>query len=136
MSKFVSNDFVDIWYDEEYKAIINIWKTPPTTDEFKEGMNQTIEAFKKYGTGVLISHTSDLGALDPEDQEWSTTDWISRALPAGYRKFAVITSPDIFAKMSVEETLTEVKTAHATLEIQYFPTEEEARKWIKESENL
>ncbi len=136
MELFLKESYVEIYYDSELNAVYNKWITAPTSEEFKEGMNQTIEAFKKFKTGILIGDTAELGAIDPDDQEWSTTDWISRALPAGYRKFAVIISSDIFAKMSVEDTLTEVQTGNSTLEIQYFPSEEAARSWVKESEGL
>jgi hypothetical protein len=133
MKVFFEESFIRISYDQELNTVFSEWLTAPTSEEFRQGMNQMIEAFKEFNTGILMSNTANIGAIDPDDQEWSTTDWIARALPAGYKQFAVITSPDIFAQMSVEDTLTEVQLANSTLKIQYFDNEADARQWIKES---
>lgn len=116
-------------YDEELDAIVEKWVTSPTSEEFRTAMDKIIDLMAEYKTGALLGDTKELGALSEEDQQWSFTDWLERALKVGYHSFAVIISPDIFAQMSVEDTLTEVQ-AKTTVTIQYFDDEEKAREWI------
>ncbi|MFP4294109.1 MAG: hypothetical protein ACLFQ0_20950, partial [Cyclobacteriaceae bacterium] len=106
-------------YDAELDAIVETWVTSPTSEEFRTGMNKIIDLMAKHKTGALLGDTKELGALSEEDQQWSFTDWLARALEVGYHSFAVIISPDIFAQMSVEDTLTEVQ-AKTKVTIQYF----------------
>lgn len=121
--------YFQAYYDEELDAIVETWVTSPTSEEFRTGMNKIIDMMAHYKTGALLGDTKELGALSEEDQQWSFTDWLTRALEVGYHSFAVIISPDIFAQMSVEDTLTEVQ-AKTTVTIQYFDDEEKAREWI------
>jgi len=132
MTVHLENSFIEISYDENINAIVNNWKTAPTSAEFRQGMNAAVEAMRRFDTGALISDTGKLGALSEEDQQWSYTEWLQQALQAGYHSFAVIVSPDIFAQMSVEDTLSQVQN----VTIQYFESYEEGRKWLKENEKV
>jgi len=122
--------YFSAYYDAELDAIVETWVTSPTSEEFRTGMNKIIDLMAEHKTGALLGDTKELGALSEEDQQWSFTDWLARALEVGYHSFAVIISSDIFAQMSVEDTLTEVQ-AKTTVTIQYFGDEDKAREWIK-----
>ncbi len=128
--KNVDLGFFQARYDEQLDAIVETWCTAPTSEEFRIGMNKIIDLMKANQTGALIGDTRELGAMSEEDQQWSFTDWLTRALEVGYHSFAVIVSSDVFAQMSVEDTLTEVQ-AKTTVTIQYFDDEEKAREWIE-----
>ncbi len=130
MKTYFNESFITVEYNEELNTVCPVWKEAPTSEEFRLGMNKVIEAMKEYNTGILKSDTAKIGAMDPEDGTWSATDWLDRAVKVGYRKFAVIISPDIFAQMSVEDTLNQVNG----VEIKYFPSDAEATAWIKETE--
>jgi len=129
MSK-VDLGYFQAHYDADLDAIVEAWITSPTSEEFRIGMNKIIDLMAEHKTGALLGDTKELGALSEEDQQWSFTEWLEKALQVGYHSFAVIISPDIFAQMSVEDTLTEVQ-AKTTVTIQYFDDEEKAREWIK-----
>ena len=132
MISYLDNSYVAIQYNESTNSVEIHWKTPPTSEEFREGMNHAIEAMKKHQTGALLSDTTNLGALSEEDQQWSYTDWLQRALAVGYHSFAVVVSPDIFAQMSVEDTLSQVQN----LTIQYFDTVAEGQSWLEEKSSV
>jgi len=122
--------YFEAYYDDSVDAIIQTWKKEPTSEEFREGMNLLIELMNKNSTGALLSNTTSIGAISPEDQEWSYTDWLQRALTIGYHSFAVIISTEIFAQMSVEDVLSEVETGESKLKTQHFNSEEKAREWL------
>ncbi|MGB3851286.1 MAG: STAS/SEC14 domain-containing protein [Tunicatimonas sp.] len=122
----LDNSYVNIQYNQRTESVEIVWKTAPTSEEFKIGMNQAIDSLEKHQTGSLLSNTTDLGALSEADQQWSYTDWLERALAVGYQRFAVVVSPDIFAQMSVEDTLAHVQG----VTIQYFDTVAEGQEWL------
>ncbi|MCC5921410.1 MAG: hypothetical protein LAT68_05380 [Cyclobacteriaceae bacterium] len=133
METFVSNDYIEISYDSAHQLLFSAWQANPTTFEFKEAMNAHIEAFEKYGTGILVSDTSDLGATAPEDQEWVNAEWMPNAIKAGYKKAAFIVSPDIFTKMSVDDIVSASRELFPEVELQYFPSVAEGMEWAKKN---
>lgn len=128
-----SESYLSIDYDEALNAIYCSWRIAPSPSEFRQGMNNIIEAMKTHKTGRLMSDTAQIGALDPEDQEWSSSVWLEKAIKeANYSHFAVIVSSDVFAQMSVEDTLLTVQ-ASSTVQIQYFESKEIASQWLMET---
>ncbi|MCC5921409.1 MAG: hypothetical protein LAT68_05385 [Cyclobacteriaceae bacterium] len=136
MDAILKNDYIEVFFKPDLNAVNCTWVSSPTSEEFRIGMNAIIEGFIKHNTGLHISDTSELGATPPEDQEWVNTRWLPRAVASGHRKAALVVSPDILTKMSVEDIVTEVKMAESSIEIQYFPSMNKARRWLKESEYL
>jgi hypothetical protein len=133
MKAFFEESFIRITFEKELNAVKAIWMDSPTSEEFREGMDQIIEAFKAFKTGILLSDTVNIGVISPKDQLWASADWIKRAVPAGYSQFAVIASSDVFTQISVEDILTPVKLNNDFLKIQYFGNEDLARQWIRKT---
>ena len=126
------NGFIKLDYDQNIDCIVSEWLTPPTSSEFREGMHASIEMMKEFKTGKLISDTTNLGAMSPEDMEWSSTEWVAEALKVGYHKFACILPQDIFTLMSVQETMDKVKPDQL-VDVKYFSDRKEAEKWMKKN---
>ena len=68
--------------------------------------------------------------IDPEDQEWVNTDWLPRAIEAGYRKVAIIVPEDIFSQIAVDDIMEKARE-EAPVEDHYFTNLEEAKAWLK-----
>ncbi|MGB3617758.1 MAG: STAS/SEC14 domain-containing protein [Catalinimonas sp.] len=132
MSTVTTTKCVELSYEADVHAIFINWKTAPTSAEFRDGMNAVLDMMRKHNTGVLLGDTCNLGALNPDDQAWSFGPWLQEALSVGYERFAVVISPDIFAQMSVEDTLQEVQ-ATTTVTIRYFDDLAAARAWLRET---
>ncbi len=121
------------YYTSDYLAIeagngfifVN-WLTAPTSVEFRNGMDKLFETIRQTKTGKVVTDTRNLGAISTEDQTWSNTDWLSKAVGAGYNQIAIVISPDIFTQMSVEDIMSQVQG----LKIGYFDTVEKAAEWI------
>jgi 3D (Asp-Asp-Asp) domain-containing protein len=84
-------------------------------------------------TGTLLTDTTNLGAINEEDQVWSYTEWLEQALVAGYDTLVLIMSSDIFAQMAVEDIMEQANAATKGRVVnQYFDNEQDARAWIKQ----
>ncbi len=128
MQTYFENDFITIGYDKVNHVLIHRWIVGPTSLEFREGLNSLIPAMEYFNTGRIITDTTYLGVIHPDDQHWSVTDWFQSALKVGYSQLAIIIPADIFTQMSMEETMSQVANP---VPIAYFESMEAAIDWIK-----
>ncbi len=132
MQNYFETDFVTIGYDKANHVIVLKWLVPPTSDEFREGLNSLITAMEHFITGKLVTDTTYLGTIHPNDQQWSATEWVHGAIKAGYSQIAIIIPADVFTQMSVEDTMNQVESPFP---MAYFNNIEDAIDWIKKSQN-
>jgi len=130
MQNYFETDFVTVSYDKANHLLILKWKVTPTSDEFREGLNSLIPAMEYFKTGMVIGDTTYLGAIHPNDQQWSATEWVQSALQVGHSKLALIIPSDVFTKMSMDGAMSHVVSEYP---IAYFDNMEDAIDWIKKS---
>ncbi|MEM6845774.1 MAG: hypothetical protein AAF944_01630 [Bacteroidota bacterium] len=130
MEKIVES-FIEAEYDQSINAVVSQWLTPPTSEEFRVGMNHLITMLQNSPTGTLLTDTTNLGAINEENQVWSYTEWLENARAAGYDTLVLIMPSDIFAQMSVEDIMEQANAATKNQVVnQYFDNETDARAWI------
>jgi hypothetical protein len=122
-------DYLKIEQREPNDYLLMHWTTPPSSHEFRTGMNQLIEAIKNTKCGKVLTDTRNLGAISPEDQAWSAGDWAQEAIKTGYRKLAILMPEDIFGMMSVEDVMNSVQEENI-VKFSYFKDELEASAWL------
>jgi len=115
-------------YNEQEKYIVANWQHFPLSEEFRVGMDHLIRLMEEKKIGKVLTDTRKMGAISPDDQDWSINEWLPRAFKAGYRRIAIVISEDIFNQMSVEDIMSRVKGVDFVT--QYFPSLEEGRKWL------
>jgi len=128
MPTFFKSNYITIDYDKINHVIIHTWLVPPSSDEFREGLNSLIPAMEHFKTGKIITDTTHMGIIHSDDQKWAVTDWRQRALKVGYSRLGIIIPADVFTRMSMEETIG--RTVNQ-VPIAYFENTEDATYWIK-----
>ncbi|UII34065.1 hypothetical protein LVD17_09590 [Fulvivirga ulvae] len=128
MKVFFEKDYARVSYNSTNNIIIYEWLVPPTEQEFKAGCEQMIEAIAHFKTGKVVVDTREQGALAPDLLEWMTTDWLSRAVAAGYTHGAIILPTDIFTQLAVDEIMDMVSKKVVS---RNFDDMSEAIEWIK-----
>lgn len=93
-------------------------------------MDKLIDGMIEYSTGKILTDTTHMGAINPDDQQWSITDWLDRALKAGYKRLAIILPDEIFTQLSVNDIISQVEGTNPVV-IQYFKSIPEAKTWLK-----
>ena len=83
---------------------------------------------KDFDNGILVDMRNFSYGVLPELQEWHKDHVYPKVLELGVRKMAILTSPDIFAAISAEQTFDEYKAG--SLVTQYFKSEDEAMEWL------
>lgn len=126
---YFETDYLLIHLDETGKVIIAEWRLPPTSQEFRNGMDILANALAHFNLGKVIFDTLCLGVLLESDQEWVSRDWYGRVIKAGYSQVAFIVPADVFTRMSVDETVSRTPDRIPTA---YFDNMETATDWIKQ----
>ncbi len=122
-------DYLSIAHETSDNIIQMNWTTTPSSPEFRKGMGELINAIRETKCGKVVTDTRKLGAISPEDQEWSATEWATEAIKTGYRKLAIVMPEDVFGLMSVEDTMNSVQSDQL-VSFGYFRTTDEAKKWL------
>ena len=123
-------DYLTIQFVPEDNYLQMNWATAPSSSEFRKGMNELIEAMKVKNCGKVLTDTRKLGAISPEDQEWSSGDWAVAAANAGFQRLAILMPEDIFGMMSVEDVMSNVDTERVATHA-FFKSELDAAAWLK-----
>ena len=129
MQDYFESEFISISYSKNNHCIIAVWKTPPTSEEFRKGMDHMLEAMINFKTGKIVADTIYMGTVHPDNQEWAASHWYTRAAKAGFSHNAIVVPSDIFTAMSVESILELVGNSVAVT--QYFQNVNDALDWIK-----
>ena len=125
MKTCFKSELVHVKYDADKSIIIATWVTPPTSDEYREGMLAVLQAIKDCKTGKVVWDCMGVGAISQADQEWTIKYFHNPALEHGYSQAAIILPADIFTQMSVESIVKEV----GDFKTKYFDTLQAALDW-------
>jgi hypothetical protein len=125
---YFQTPYLVLQYNDQEKYTAASWQHFPLSDEFRAGMDQIIRVMEEKKIGKVLTDTRKMGAISPDDQDWSINDWLPRAFAAGYRRIAIVISEDIFNQMSVEDIMSRVEGVDFVTK--YFPSLEAGRQWL------
>jgi hypothetical protein len=138
MKTLFSEDSLDCFFDEDANILFHVWKRKPKGDEFRTVLNKVREEYinLKKTNPVLhwLGDTRLLGVVSIEDQGWLDKVWNEMLfVNAGVRTHAVIIGTDIFAKYAMEKWKKSMQSKYTAqqLQLETFPTKEDAYKWFK-----
>ena len=130
--KLFENMFVSLIYDVEYNVLKQIWTEASeemTDDNYMEIQLKTLELFKEKGANkIFVDVVNFKYIIIIEMQEWTVENILNKLIEAGIEKTAYITSNDLFAQISVEQTIDEEKQQKFIAK--YFQTPKEAYSWL------
>ena len=77
---------------------------------------------------MLVNSSDFMFTIDPELQQWTDTTIFTRYIQAGVKKIGFVVSKDLFASVSVEQTMDEIEAQ--AFQTAYFDNETEAKEWL------
>ncbi len=104
------------------------------TDYQTEMLAQVETAVKYKVHGYIVDSSRFYFTISPKIQEW-TVALLPKLAQAGTRKVAFLVTPDIFAQVSIEQTMDEEET-QAVLQSRYFDDRAEAKAWLTQDIKL
>ena len=120
--------YAEILFDEENRIIVARWIGDLEVHNVRDGCEFMIDFIKINAVVKHLSDHTELKVLSPEVQEYLVTTWFFEVERVGLRKVAVRVAKDIFTQATVRSV--NRKEKYGGLEIEAFPSFEEARQWL------
>jgi SpoIIAA-like len=118
-----------VW-EPRHRTVLVEWSGSADADEFFALLDAEVKALQEHEGLRILADCRRQGVLDPEAQDLADRDWLPRALAAGLRRFAVVLPTSRIAAINLEDRLS--RLPGEKLEIRYFATVDEARRWLSE----
>lgn len=121
-------------YDEQNSILENSWFDSNMMSEEvykKELIKHTDFAVEYRPKNYLINSPDFAFSVSPELQEWIVNNIFPRSMHSDAKKMAIIVAKDIFAQVSIEQTIDDASDALGKLNTRYFDVVEDAMKWLK-----
>lgn len=124
----LNNDFCTLFYNAKINALGIIWKTQPTSEQYRKIFNKSHEMMMLYHTSYWLADMRLQGIIDPVDQQWLFREIIPSAVRHGLKKVLCIRNPE----QSNETYRVKLKETSTALGIDtlYFDSLEQAETWI------
>lgn len=100
------------------------WAKPA---EFRAANNALVQVIQDHRSTRILGDSRQIKVIQQSDQEWVNRDWFPRILAAGLERMAMVLPESGLAKMNIDDMVGRVA---GQLEVAYFPTLGEARKWL------
>ena len=122
--------YVTLELDEEFSCLTQRWKGFAKSEQFREGINKSLEIFQQRQIDKIISDTQNASLVKKEDTDWVATIIIPKLVQRGLRCMAFIVPTNVFTQISVDNFKNEAKGG---VRIQYFDDYEKAKEWISKA---
>jgi len=135
MEKLFESAFLELLFDATNRRIEVMWleKTAKMKDaDFRELLVVYLEQVKRLQPAcVLVDTRNFMFTVGVETQEWVDREINQYVGQNGVKRLAFLTSSDIFAQVSIEQTLEEYHAA--SLQPHFFDNYELAISWLNKS---
>ena len=122
--------YVTLELDEQLKCLTQRWKGFAKSEQFREGINKSLEFFQQKQIDKIISDTKDFSLVKKEDTDWVATVITPKMVQHGLRRMAFIVPTNIFTQITIDNFKNEAKGGVA---IQYFDDYEKAKDWMSKT---
>lgn len=115
-----------------YNALDDIlyadWTGEQTKDSVVDGCEKILHYLNHYKSIKVLNDNTHVTSIWSEASEWVAADWFPRMNNAGCKFFAWVYSPNIYSKLSADETLKYGIRDVITITFQHKDT---AEAWLK-----
>ena len=116
-----------VW-DPAIQAVSTEWHGWADRAEFVAVLEASLLALKKHHASHGLVDSRRQRALPWPDQEWVSRQWFPKAIAAGLNRLALVVPESELVMMGIEEVVSRVRGT--SLNVAYFSTVAEARKWL------
>jgi hypothetical protein len=125
---YYNTRFKSISWNPDYNLVCAEWKDFAKTDEFKESIRKQVELLKNKNSEKVLLDARNFKGVGPKDQEWAEDHHIPALIENGLKRLAIITSQNIFGKVTLNYLLDKADLSKAKVKL--FATDIEAMAWL------
>ncbi len=121
--------YLTIELDEKLQCLIQNWKGFATSEQFREGITQSVKFFQeKKNINKLISNTKDFAVVKKDDTDWVANTATPLMVQNGLKYMAFVLPTNVFTQVSVNNFKSK---ADEILQIQYFDDLDKSKQWLR-----
>ncbi|MBI9055213.1 MAG: hypothetical protein JEY96_15425 [Bacteroidales bacterium] len=121
-------DYCKIYFVPSHNCILIKWFEFPHSSDFRFACNFVIELMIRYNTGKLFTDNTDAKVFSVADQKWLNSEWLPKAIEAGYSCSATVMNDDIFIKTAINKIANNRDSN--SIKTKVFTNEVEALSWL------
>jgi hypothetical protein len=125
---FSTPGVASVRWDEDDRLVLVEWDGWANSAEFAALLDAELRALDQHKGSRILADCRRQKVLNPKDQERANREWLPRALKIGLKRFAIVVPASVVADMNLRDSME--KAAGAGLDVEYFPTVEDAREWL------
>jgi hypothetical protein len=115
-------------WDPDLQAVVETWEGWANATEFTAMLEAGVKALAEHHGSRWLADCRKQRVLKAADQKRGNEAWLPQALAAGLKRFAVVLPESGLAKFNIQLHLS--AAAAAQMEVSYFATADEARRWV------
>jgi hypothetical protein len=113
-------------YNTQLKLLTQVWTGFATSEQFREGIDKTVDFASKNSIKAIISDTRAQKVVKPEDTSYAASV-MPKLFQSGLKAMAFVMPQDVFTKMSLNRFS---KEQEAPSQVQYFGNMADAEQWV------
>jgi hypothetical protein len=121
--------YLTIEYDQKLNCVSQHWKGYAKSEQFRAGIEKSVEFFKQKRAVCLISNTKELAVVSNEDTQWAATYATPLMMSYGLKYVAFIVPTNVFAQLSVNNFKNKTEDK---VQLRYFTDLAKAKAWFQE----
>jgi hypothetical protein len=127
---YLNEPWVSIRWDGVHHCVHTEWKAFATSREFRAALVRALDPITEKRALGYLSDTRKVKVIVHTDQTWANEVWIPLLVPAGVKRFALVTAASGLGKMNVEDVIHLVDNRGVLM--RGFGSLADARQWLAE----
>ena len=119
-------------YNKEGNFITARFKGFIRFEDFKDICNESLRLMVQKKCHKILTDNSKLMKMPKENEEWIQREWFPKAIELGLQQLAFVISEGGHGEQSTKEANKQVETQMLPIELRYFDSADEAKKWLAE----
>jgi hypothetical protein len=116
-------------YHAEKRLMVLLWSGSPNKEEYQKPFLAMIEYGKKFPTDSMLSDITHQGIISPDNRKWFEKEMMPRAVEAGLKRGAIVTSGNAFKLYYINLILSAVNKFPIATKL--FNNQRDAFAWLE-----
>lgn len=118
-----------LYYHKDKNLIHHRFYSQLDSFHLRKILNQGVDLIHKHNSSKWLSDNREIGPHSEEDTLWINTDWLPRAIKAGWKYWALVVPDNFIARVNMQEF---VDTFYNMgIRVMVFTEVDEAMSWIE-----
>ena len=124
----IDNEYATLWLHTDTNIIHHQFKKFIHGQPFRDILEGGYEQMLKRRCTKWLSDDSNNGAVTPDDEKWSQTNWFPRMMKAGWQHWAVLPPTKMVGQMNIKRFADTYRKLGLNARI--FTDKDEALTWL------